>query len=108
LRADRRIVQPGGDRVRGCYLAGLVLQHVGIRSLQNARRAAAETGRVLAERFAPAAGFDSDEFDFLVFEEVVENADRVRSSADTGDDGVGKFAFGFADLDAGFASDDAM
>src|SRR5450631_300089 len=108
LGADRRVVQTGGDRVRGRDLTRSVLQDVRISSLQNARRTAAETSRVLAQSFAESAGFHSDEFDFFVFEEVVENADGIRSSADAGDDGVGKFAFGFADLDACFASDDAM
>src|SRR5208282_6525018 len=50
----------------------------------------------------------SDEFDFLVFEKVIEDADGVRPSANAGDDGVGKFTFGLADLGAGFASNDAM
>ena len=42
-------------------LAVLILQHVGIGALQNAGSAAAEAGRVLAQRGSAAAGFDADE-----------------------------------------------
>src|SRR6266852_3558619 len=63
---------------------------------------------MLAQRLTPTSGFDSDEFDFLVFKEVVEDADGVRSSTNASNDGLRKFAFGPANLDAGFASNDTM
>ena len=37
LRADRGIIQPGGDRMRGGDLAVRVLQHVGVGAVQHAR-----------------------------------------------------------------------
>src|SRR5208283_2617162 len=77
LGPNRRIVKPSGDGMRKRDLACSILQHVRISSLQNARRAAAETGCVLAKRLTAAAGLDSNEFDFLVFEEVVEDANGV-------------------------------
>src|SRR5882762_11909684 len=63
---------------------------------------------MFAQCRAAATGLDSNEFDFLVFEKVVEDTDRVGSSADAGDDGVRKFALGLANLRARFASNDAM
>ena len=94
--------------MRQCDLAGFVLQHVRVSSLQHAGRAAAETGGVIAQFFAAPSGFDADQFDFLVLDELVENSDGVRAAADAGDDRVGQFAFGFQNLRAGFASDDAV
>src|ERR1019366_8732984 len=105
LRPNRRIVKPGRDRVRSSNLPRSILQHIRVSSLQNARRATAKTGRMIAERFAAPPGLDSDEFNFLVFEEVVEDADGVRSSANASDDGSGKLAFSLKNLRAGFASD---
>src|SRR6266446_3692147 len=63
---------------------------------------------MFAQRRATATSLNSNQFDFLVLEEVVEDANRVRSSPDASDDGVGKFAFSLPNLDAGFASNDAM
>src|ERR1035438_1239524 len=89
-------------------LAGLVLQHIRKSSLQNARRSAAEARRMLAQRFAAASSLYADQLYFLVLDEVVEDANRVRPSADAGDDGFRQFAFGFENLDASFASNDAV
>src|SRR6266404_686566 len=63
---------------------------------------------MFAQRRAAATSLSSDEFHFLVFQKIVEDTDRVRSSPDASDDGVGKFAFSLPNLDASFASDDAM
>ena len=108
LGADRRIVQTGGDRVRGRDLPGRILKHIHQVPCRTPGEPAAKTGCVLAQRLAAASGFDPDEFNFFVFDEIVEDSYRVRSSADAGDDSLRKFAFGFENLRAGFASDDAM
>ena len=79
-------------------LAVLVLQDVRIGALQNARRAAPEAGRVLAQRRAAAAGLDADEPHLAVGEELIERADGVRPAADAGDDGRGQPAFLLEDL----------
>ena len=92
--------------MRNRDLSGGILQHVGIGSLQHARRAAAKTRRMFAQLVAAPSGFDADELHFFVLDEVIENADGIRSAADAGDDGSGQFAFGFENLRAGFASDD--
>ena len=81
LGADRRIVEPGRDRVRGQHVPGLVLQQVGPRAVQDAHR------RPLAERSArrgrprAAAAPARLHADHLhrVVEEGVEEAD-ARSS----------------------------
>src|ERR1700681_4808478 len=89
-------------------LAELILQHVGISSLKNARRSATETGCVVAQCFATSTGLDSYELDCLIFNEVVEDADRVRSSTNADDDRGREFALCLLNLCAGFSSDHAM
>ena len=63
---------------------------------------------MLAEGVAAASGFDADELDAGVVEEGVEDADGVGASADAGDDGGGKFGFGFQNLLARLFADDAV
>ena len=48
LRADRRVVEPGRDRVGGGDLPLLVLEHEGAGAVEHAERAAGEARRVLA------------------------------------------------------------
>ena len=50
LRADRGIVETGGDGMGEGDLAVVVLQNIGVGALQNAGRSAAEARGVLAER----------------------------------------------------------
>ena len=57
---------------------------------------------------ALAGGLDADQRDPLVVDEVGENADRVRSAADAGDDRVGQAAFDGEDLLARFLADDPL
>src|SRR5208283_449788 len=108
LGADRRVIQTGGNRVRERDLARSILQHIRVSSLQNARRPAAKARSMFAQSRAAPTGFDSNQRDFLVFKKVVEDADRVRPSPNASNNGRGKFAFRFANLGAGFASNDAM
>jgi len=63
--------------VRQSDLAVLILQDVGISSLQDARHAAAEAHRVIAERGAATARLHADEPDLLVGEKLVERADGI-------------------------------
>src|SRR5579872_1621652 len=60
---------------------------------------------MFAQTLAAASGFDSDEFHPFVFNEVKENADRIRAAADTSDNASGQLAFGFKYLCSGFFSD---
>src|SRR5215470_14500925 len=94
--------------MRGRDLAGFVLQNVGESSLQNAGSASTKAGGVIAEPLASSSSFDSDQLDLLVFDEVVEDANRVRSAAHTGNDRFRQLAFCLENLRAGLAADDAM
>ena len=47
-----------------------VLQDVGERTLQYSLGPALEAGCVIAKLFAAASGFDPDQSDFLVFQEI--------------------------------------
>ena len=90
LGADGGVVESGGDGVRQRDLSVLVLQHVGVGSLQHPGAAAFEARRVLAERVAAAAGLDADQLHLRVLDELVERADGVRSAAHAGDDRGGQ------------------
>ena len=85
LGADGGVVEAGGDAVGARDLAGVVLEDVAVGSLEDAGEASAdglEAGGVLAEGGAAASGFDADEADVLVFEELVEGSDGVGAAAD--------------------------
>ena len=55
-----------------------------------------------------ARRLDPDQLDPFVIDEIGENADRVRSPADAGDDRVGKPALNLENLLAGFLADDPL
>ena len=82
----------GGD------MTGAILEHVRVGPLKNPGRAAAKTGSMFAQLIAPSAGLDTNQPDFLVFDEVVEDADGIGSAADTGNDCGGQLALGLEDL----------
>ena len=65
LGPDRRVVEPGRDRVGQLDVAVVVLQHVAARALQHAGAAAGEARRVLARRDAAPAGLDADQAHLL-------------------------------------------
>src|SRR5690606_23892958 len=90
LRADARVVQPCGDGVRLDRLTVLVLQHVRLRTVQDARAATLDGRSMTFGLDAVASGLDAVEFDALVIEERIEHADGIRSASDTGDDRVGQ------------------
>src|SRR5262249_32733535 len=83
----------------------MVLQHVGTRPRQHSGQPATETCRMIAEFRAATTGFDADQLDFFLAYELVENSDRIRSTAYAGNDCSWELAFGFHDLRAGFAAD---
>src|SRR5690606_5386981 len=106
--ADAGIVETRGDRVRFDGLAVLVLQQVRERAVQSTVGAAADGGGVPSGLHAVSPGLAADELDGRVVDERVEDADRVRSATDAGDDGVGQATGELADLDARLETDDAL
>src|SRR5207244_6271004 len=85
-----------------------ILQHVRVCSLQDSRRSAAKTRRVLAQLLTATAGLYSNQPNFLVLDEVVEDPDRIRATAYAGDDCSRQLPFRFQDLCPRLASDYAM
>src|SRR5271166_3026062 len=108
LRPYRRIIQTSRNRMGRGDLPRLVLQHVGIRSLQHARAAAVETRGVLAQRVATSSRLDANQFHLAVLQELVEKADCVRTAADAGDERSWQPALGFENLLASLLADDAV
>src|ERR1019366_10808059 len=94
LGSDGRIIESRRNRVGRGNLSGYVLQNKGVSSLQHSRMSAVEPRRVLAQRVAAASGFDADQFDFAVLDELVECSDGVGTPANTGDYRGRKLAFG--------------
>src|SRR6185437_703663 len=89
-------------------LSGVVLQHIGIGSLQHARRSAVKPRGMLAQFRTAPSGFHTDELHIGIGEEVIKDAHRVGTAAYTGDNGVRKSAFAGEDLLARLATDAAM
>src|SRR5215469_12095295 len=89
-------------------LPALVLQHVGVRSLQHTGSAATKSRRMLSEFFSAPAGLYADELYLLVFQEVVKDADGVRPAAHACDDRTWQFIFRIKDLGSSFAADDPV
>ncbi|CAI8341573.1 MAG: Uncharacterised protein [Rhodospirillaceae bacterium] len=83
-------------------LAVLVLQQVGAVAVQHARLTPGQGGGVLVTLKPVAPGFDADDAHVLVVEEGVEQAQRIRPTADTGDQRVRQAAFAFEHLFLGF------
>src|ERR1022692_2103912 len=83
-----------------------ILQQIGKGSLQHARRTAVKAGGMFSQLFAASTGFDADELHSLVFDEIVEDANRIRAAADAGDNRVRQFALSFNDLRARLAAND--
>ena len=90
LRADRGVVEAGGNGMRQLDVAVGVLQDPGARALQHAGRAAREPCGVPARPDRFPAGFDADQLHAAIVDERVEDADGVAAAADAGDHGVGQ------------------
>ena len=73
-------------------LAVSILQDITIRSVQDARCAARETSRVIAQLRASPSRFHAYHLHALVAEEGMEQADRVAAAAHAGDQQVGQGA----------------
>src|SRR5215472_6454902 len=108
LGAEHGVVQSGGDGMRGRNLPVRILQHVGVCTLQNTRRSAAEASSMVDKALAAAARLHADQLHPFVLDELVEDPDSVRASSHAGDDGLGHLAFSFQNLRAGLAADDGM
>src|SRR5271157_1883568 len=98
LRSNRRIIQTGRNRVGRGDLPRLVLQHVGVCSLQHAGATAIEACGVLAKRVAASSRLDANQFHLPVLQELIEKADRIRTAADAGDERSWQPALGLQDL----------
>ena len=85
-------------------LPSRILQNVGKSSLQYARGASAKTSSMVTQFFTAATVFYTDQFHFFVADEVEENTNRVRTSANAGDDGRWQLAFHFQNLPPAFFS----
>ena len=97
LGADPRVVEPGRDRVRVCDLSVRVGEDGRARPVQDA-------GATRAQRRRPRR-FDPDQAHVLVVEERCEHTDRVRASADAGDDGLRERALRLEELSPCLAAD---
>jgi len=94
--------------VRELYLTKLILENVGLRSLQHAQRAALKTRSVFLRLDAFATRLDTEHLYAGVFEERVEQTDGVRAAADAGDEQVGQALFLFQDLPSCLVTDDTL
>src|SRR5690606_26258079 len=98
----------GRDRVRLDRLPVFILQQVAAGTVQDAGTAALDRGRVLLGIDAIAGRLDAVESDALVVEERVEDADRIRASADARDHGIRKTTELLEQLCARLLADDAL
>src|SRR5262249_12756743 len=89
-------------------LAVRILEHIRSGALEYAEPPAAEAGGVLAEGHAAPARLHAAQIDLLVLQEAVEDADRVRAAADTGDHHIGQPSGRIEDLRAGLTADHAL
>src|ERR1700691_1491665 len=108
LRPNRGIIQPRRNRVRVGDLPRGILQHVRVSALQNSRRSSAKPRRMFTQAFAAAARLDSNQANFLIFYELVEDSDRVRPSTNARDDRGRQFPLSLQDLRPSLAPDHAM
>src|SRR4051794_17245067 len=84
LGSDRSIIQSCRNRVRQRHLSVAVLQQVAEATMQNSGRPSAKTRRMFTERETASARFDPHQPNARVGDERVEDANRVRASADAG------------------------
>src|ERR1700690_3288435 len=94
--------------MRISHLPRRILQQIGIGSLQYARRTSVKARGMFAKVLAAPAGLDADELHSLVLNELIEDANRIRSAADARDNRSGQSAFGLEDLRARLPSDDLV
>src|ERR1700730_10571324 len=91
LGTDRRVIEPGGNRMRGGNLSIFVLQHVGVGAVKDARSRAgkplrrAQPRSVFAGTCATAASLNTNHLDFLVRQKMMEEPNGIRTAAYAGE-----------------------
>ena len=105
LRPDPRIVQTGADRVRLDDLPVIVLQQIGPVAVQHAGSSAGQAGGMLTGLDAVPAGLHADQPHRRIVQERMEQAHRIRSTADARHRGIRQPALGFAQLRLRFLAD---
>src|SRR5579864_3361104 len=85
-----------------------VLQDVRESSLKYSGQSAAKTRSMFAQFIAPSTSLHADQLDLLIFEELMEDSNRVRAAAHAGNDGCRQPAFSLQNLRAGFAANHGM
>ena len=106
--ADARVIEPGRDRPAFGDLAVGILEEEGRGAVEDAGRTAQDRRAMFVPVEPLAGGFDPDQADPLVGDEIGEDADRIRPAADAGDDRVGQAALDLEDLLARFLADHAL
>ena len=91
LRPDRRVVEPGGNRVRQLDVAVHVLQHIRARALQHAREPGRKArGMTACGQALPRPPRRRSVEPIRLGNERVEDAERVAATADARHDGIGQ------------------
>src|ERR1035438_2941483 len=110
LRPNRRIIQSRRNRMGCRNLSRYVLQNKGISPLQYAGATSlpAEPCRMFSQRVAASSGFNANQLDFAVLDELIESANGVGTPANTGDYRGRKLPFCLQDLSARLFADDAV
>ncbi|CRK52028.1 conserved hypothetical protein [Rhodococcus sp. RD6.2] len=108
FRPHAGVVEAGRDRMRLDGLTVVVLQQVGVRAVQRARRSARDRRCMTSGLHTVTACLESDQLHGRVVDEGVEDADRVGAAADARGDGVRQPAGQRAHLCAGLEADDAL
>src|SRR6266545_2968302 len=98
----------GRDAVRERDLPIFVLQHVRACALEYTQLSAAEARRMIAKCLAAPAGLHTAQVDMRIWDEGAEDADRVRSTANTGDHHIGQSPGGLLDLLARLPANHAL
>lgn len=89
LWTDGRVVQTSGYRLRLLHLPMGVLKQQGVASMKNARTAVDDGGGVLAQILTDTAGLYPKNIDLRVSKEWMKEPNRIRATADAGNDRVG-------------------
>ncbi len=108
LGADAGIVEPGGDGVRLLHLPLLVLQDLRVAAVQHPRPAALQR-RPVSRRLQPLPrGLDAHQLHPRIGDEIGEDADGVRTTADARDDHIRQMARRRKELRARLTPDHAL
>ena len=108
FRADPRIVETSRDRVNGSDLAEFILAEIRLHAVEDAYAAGVDRCRSLERVDASACRLAANETDTLVFDEMIEGTDGVRSASAACHDDVGKTTFGFLHLLLDLFGDDRL